>query len=235
METIRELYRDNVRDSHWIGEVVNNEDPLLNGRCRVKVFGKFDLLPEEAIPWATPMNRDQVGAHSVPRVGDIVAIRFDNGNIYHPEYWFQVDQNSALKSEVLENSETPQNVISLVYDDERNLRIYHSPEDGLVVTSGESNTEAPMLRFSPEGEIFINSDNIFIAESGTDDSEPAVRGETLSKLLQKMLDFITTHTHTSPTGPTTPPLPPVSIQGKALKSQLGQNSGEGKIKQKSTP
>jgi hypothetical protein len=31
------------------------------------------------------------------RVGDIVAVRFDNGNIYHPEYWFQVDQNGGLK------------------------------------------------------------------------------------------------------------------------------------------
>ena len=77
----KELVNDNLRETHWLGEVVINEDPLLQGRVRVKVFGKFDKLPDEAIPWATPMNRDHVGAHAVPRVGDIVAVRFDNGNI----------------------------------------------------------------------------------------------------------------------------------------------------------
>lgn len=45
-----ELYRDNLRDAHWLGEVVVNEDPLLKGRCRVKVFGKFDQLTDDAIP-----------------------------------------------------------------------------------------------------------------------------------------------------------------------------------------
>ena len=93
----KELYKDNIRDTHWLGEVVDNQDPSNNGRCRVKVYGKSDQLPNEAIPWATPMNRDQVGAHSVPRIGDIVAVRFDNGNIYHPEYWFQINQNTDLK------------------------------------------------------------------------------------------------------------------------------------------
>jgi hypothetical protein len=228
----KELYKDNIRDSHWIGEVVDNADPSNLGRCRVKVFGKFDQLPNEAIPWATPMNRDQVGAHSVPRVGDIVAIRFDNGNIYHPEYWFQVNQNTDLKSEVLDNSSAAQNVVSLVYDAERNVRIFWSPEDGLTMTTGEDKDEAPAIRFSNDGKIYLHSDNIFIASSNNDESEPAVRGETLSKLISKMLGFIKTHTHASSSGsPTTPPLPPVSLDIELTKLKLDQNIGEGKIKQ----
>ena len=43
-----ELYRDNLRETHWLGEVVINEDPLLQGRVRVKVFGKFDKLTDDA-------------------------------------------------------------------------------------------------------------------------------------------------------------------------------------------
>lgn len=31
-----ELFKDNIRDGHWLGEVVVNEDPLNQGRCRVK-------------------------------------------------------------------------------------------------------------------------------------------------------------------------------------------------------
>ena len=49
--------------------------PLLQGRARVKVYGKFDKLTNETIPWATPQNREAPGMHIVPRVGDIVAVR----------------------------------------------------------------------------------------------------------------------------------------------------------------
>ena len=112
----KELNIDNLRDSHWIGEVVDNSDPLLDGRCRVRVFGKFDNIPTSSIPWATPSNRNTPGAHAVPRVGDIVAINFDNGDIYHPEYIYHVNQNSDFKSDILSESGAPQNCISLVYD-----------------------------------------------------------------------------------------------------------------------
>lgn len=212
-----ELYRDNLRDAHWLGEVVVNQDPLLKGRCRVRVFGKFDLLTDDAIPWATPMNRDAVGSHHVPRVGDIVAVRFDNGNIYHPEYWFQVDQNDDLKSDVLEVSDAPHDVISLVYDAERNIRIYYSPEDGLVVSSANSRDGQPMIRFSADGEIFINSDNIYIASSKADTSEPAVKGQTLQDTLGDIIDTLIAHVHPA-SG--TPMLPDASMKLAIIKSKL---------------
>jgi len=226
MSTIKELGKDNIRDTHWIGEVVDNEDPLLNGRCKVKVFGKFDLLPTESIPWASPMNRDLPGSHAVPRVGDVVAVRFDNGNIYHPEYWFQVDQNSDLKSDVLEISEFPQDVISIVYDAERNLRVYYSVEDGLVITTGTANTEAPMIRLSPEGQIFLNSGDIFIATNdGGDATQPAVRGVDLQTWLDTLLDDYLAHTHPTGVGPSGPPLPPTSATAvPGLKADLTSNS-----------
>lgn len=144
-------YNENIRDSHWIGKVVDNEDPMSDGRCKVKVFGKFDKLPTEAIPWATPMNRNLPGAHVVPRKDDIVAVRFDNGDIYHPEYWFQIDQNKDLKNEVLESSSQPYNVISIVYDRERELRIWKDPVKGLFIDAdgeihlGEQATENLVL------------------------------------------------------------------------------------------
>ena len=217
-----ELFVDNARDGHWIGEVVINEDPLNDGRCRVKVFGKFDLLPDEAIPWATPQNRETPGAHAVPRVGDIVAVRFDNGNIYHPEYWFQVDQNVELKEDILNNSDAPYDVISLVYDAERNLRIYHSPEDGLVITRGSGAKERPMIQIDEEGFIKISTDakmfldcgDIFISntgEGGADEEQPAVRGQSLQDWLQMWLDDYNTHIHPTGVGPSGPPMPPTPV------------------------
>jgi hypothetical protein len=168
------------------------------------------------------MNRDAVGSHHVPRVGDIVAVRFDNGNIYHPEYWFQVDQNDDLKTDVLEASDAPHDVISLVYDAERNLRIYHSPEDGLVITRGSGAKERPMIQIDEEGFIKISTDakmfldcgDIFISntgEGGADETEPAVRGQSLQDWLQKLLDDYNTHIHPTGVGPSGPPMPPTPV------------------------
>ena len=224
-----ELFVDNARDGHWIGEVVVNEDPLNDGRCRVKVFGKFDLLPDDAIPWATPQNRETPGAHAVPRVGDIVAVRFDNGNIYHPEYWFQIDQNPDLKTDILEASDAPHDVISLVYDAERNVRIYHSPEDGLVITRGSGAKERPMMQIDEEGFIKISTDakmfldcgDIFISnegEPGADETEPAVRGQSLQDWLQMWLDDYNAHIHPTGVGPSGPPMPPTPATVAKLKS-----------------
>lgn len=228
-----ELINDNIRDTHWLGEVVDNQDPLSNGRCKVKVFGKFDAIPTEAIPWASPMNRNLPGSHAVPRVGDIVGIRFDNGDIYHPEYLFQVNQNTDLKNDVLGKSERPYDVISLVYDanPDRNVRIYWSPEDGLVMTTGESQTSQPMIRFSREGEIFINSDNIYIATTGDEREEPAVKGQTLASLLSEIITQFNGHTHPTGVGPSGPPLPPQLPAMINLQAQIDINEGPGSIQQ----
>ena len=215
----KEIQKDNIRETHWIGEVVDNADPSNLGRCRVKVFGKFDQLPDEVIPWATPMNRDNVGAHHTPNIGTVVAVRFDNGNIYHPEYWFQIDQDKNLKKDILDPSAEPQNVVSLVYDAERNVRIWWSPEDGLTMTTGENKDAAPAIRFSNDGKIYLHSSDIFIASSNNDESEPAVRGVSLESWLDELLDDYQKHWHPTPTGPSGPPAAPTPITISTLKSK----------------
>ena len=232
MSTEKELNTDNLRDTHWLGEVIDNVDPLKLGRCKVKVLGKYDNLPDDSIPWATPMNRDAVGSHHVPRIGDIVAARFDNGNLYHPEYWFQINQNEDLKADVLEGAANAENVISLVYDAERNLRIYHSEEDGLVITRGSGAKERPLLQIDEAGDIkistdarvFLDSGNVYLSntgEGGEDTSEPAVRGKSLEAWLDDYLTLFENHIHPTGVGPSGPAksLPPTPVQIPVLKSK----------------
>lgn len=140
MESIRELGSDDLRSTNWIGEVVENKDPENLGRCKIKVFGKFDLLPTNDIPWAFPSNRMMPGQHAVPNIGDVVAVRFDNGNIYMPEYHYQIDQNEDLKNEVLDASSEPHKVVSLIYDKDKNLKIFWEPSKGLIIE-----TDGPIL------------------------------------------------------------------------------------------
>jgi hypothetical protein len=230
MATDKELDKDNIRETHWIGEVVDNNDPKFLGRCRVKVFGKFDKLPNDSIPWATPMNRDFAGSHHTPNIGTIVAVRFDNGNIYHPEYWFQINQSKSLKKDILDASEAAHNVVSLVYDEVRNIRIYHSPEDGLVITRGSGAKERPLIQIDEKGyikistteKIFLDSGNIFLSNTGEgseDEKEPAVRGVSLEKWLNKLLDDYQKHIHPTPTGPSGPPSTPTPMTISSLKSK----------------
>jgi len=192
MATDKELEKDNIRETHWLGEVVDNIDPANLSRCRVKVYGKFDLLETESIPWATAMNRD-------------------------PEYWFQINQNKELKEDILDTSELPHDVISLVYDADRNVRIYHSPEDGLVITRGTGAKERPliqideagMIKISTDEKIFLDSGNIFLSNTGEgseDETEPVVRGLSLETWLNKLLDDYKSHMHPTPQGPTGAPI-----------------------------
>lgn len=218
----KELHKDNLRDTHWLGEVVENADPKNLGRCRIKVYGKFDQLPNESIPWATPMNRDHVGAHSIPNIGTIVAVRFDNGNLYHPEYWFQINQSKAFKEDILDQSEAAQDVVSLVYDEVRNIRIYHSPEDGLIIARGNGAKERPLIQIDEQGfikittdeKIFLDAGNVFLSNTGEDsedENEPVVRGASLQEWLQTLLDDYQNHIHPTGVGPSGPPLPPTPI------------------------
>ena len=94
-----------IRNGHWLGEVVDNKDPLKNGRCRVRIFGKFDSLPNDSIPWSSAGNRSAVGQHTVPNIGEIVEVTFDNGNIYSPVYGEIVNQNKNLKDKVISKDE----------------------------------------------------------------------------------------------------------------------------------
>ena len=213
--------RDNIIGTHWIGEVIDNADPSNLGRCKVKVFGKFDDLPDDAIPWATPMNRDFVGMHHTPNIGTVVAVRFDNGNIYHPEYWFQIDQNKDLKDDILDPSGSPQDVVSLVYDSTRNVRIYHSEEDGLVITRGTGKKERPIIQLDEAGiikissdeKIFLDAGNVYLSntgESSEDTSEPTVRGKSLEAFLDIFKELYNSHIHPTPTGPSGKPIIPWS-------------------------
>jgi hypothetical protein len=210
---------NSFRDGHWLGEVVDNKDPLKNGRCKVKVYGTFDNIAIDTIPWASPGNRSSVGQHLIPNIGDVVSIIFDNGNIYAPVYSYQINQNKTLKKDILDASSKPQDVVCLIYDEVRNVRIYHSPEDGLVITRGSGIKERPIIQLDEKGiikissddKIFLDAGNVYLSNTGEDSedtSEPAVRGKSLESFLEKFKSDYNSHIHPTPSGPSGTPVKP---------------------------
>jgi hypothetical protein len=80
---------------YYTGKVVDNKDPLKTGRVRIYVPGLSDQSTElnpDGLPWAyqkTPTflgGGANSGMFSVPRVGTIVTLYFDNGSLSHPIY-----------------------------------------------------------------------------------------------------------------------------------------------------
>jgi len=168
----RELFKDNLRDSHWLGEIVSNEDPQNLGRCRIRVFGKFDLIANEDLPWAAPCTNNMHGQFAVPKVGDIVSVRFDNGNLYQPMYWFQVLQDKDMVAKVAANGALK--VVSFFYDPDR-MQFYWAADEGLKLITTEGDGE-------------INVPNVLrLVGAGGGSEEPAVLGDKNAKVLEDII------------------------------------------------
>lgn len=132
------LFEEKLLDNHWLGEVMDNKDPLKLGRCKIKVFEKFDEIKTEDLPWAMPIcssdfaggSSQGFGSFSYPRIGSIVRVRFDAGDIYHPEYFLVENMNEKMKSTIEGSYENSQ---VLRFDEDEDLQIYYTKEKGLLV------------------------------------------------------------------------------------------------------
>jgi hypothetical protein len=174
---LKNYWKDDLDSTAWLGEVVDIADPLKNGRVKIKVFGKFDLIPTEDIPWAYPGNNLTGGAasgggmFSVPKLGSIVSVRFDNGNIYHPEYFYNQKLSDEAKAEI-ENSY--ENAHIIVYDTVTagSLKIFFTEEKGLMFDYQET-------------QINIKNDKSVLIQTASGDSKIEILDDGNIKITQK--------------------------------------------------
>ena len=40
------IFEQNLYNSEWMGEIVDNKDPEFRGRCKIKIFGIFSFEEE---------------------------------------------------------------------------------------------------------------------------------------------------------------------------------------------
>ena len=75
--------------THWTGKVVDVNDNLKMGRIRVRIFGHYDEVQDEVLPWSIPEGT-YLGASSsnlvVPPLDSIVRGYFENGDPMKPVY-----------------------------------------------------------------------------------------------------------------------------------------------------
>lgn len=171
-------------NAEWVGEVVDNQDPEFSGRCRVRVYGKFDgtnklddsasgfSIPDDDLPWAYPAgsnifgggSKKGAGALSVPKVGTKVKITFSGGNIYAPEYTAVQDINESLINEIRDSY---QNSHVLFFDEDENVKIVYTPAKGLEM-------------FHKDSHIVINPDSSITIEHKETQSIIELVGSTIN-------------------------------------------------------
>ena len=236
-------YKSDLHNT-FLGEVMEVEDPLFKGRIKVKVFGKFDDIPLEDLPWSHPGMNSTGGSDSgggffsVPKLGSIVSIKFDQGNIYHPEYFFNQEISDEVKTEV--EASYP-NAHVLVYDTvtEGSLKIFFTEAKGLMLDYKESQinikpdksiiiqnasgdgilemlddgtmniTQANMINITTDADINVVCQNLIVDHAA---SVELGAGATEHLVLgEKMMALFNAHQHVGNLGaPTSPPTKPMT-------------------------
>lgn len=123
----------------YLGEVVDVADPLKEGRCRVRVFTVFDDLESQDIPWAIPIHKPtffgqdgKAGSVSIPKLGSIVGVRFNNGDLYSPEYKQIQEIGDDIKEELRKEGEYEGSHFVL-FDGDEELKVWFTVKKGLTI------------------------------------------------------------------------------------------------------
>lgn len=145
-----------LHDNDWIGVVINNEDPTFSGRAKVRVFGVYQGLKDEHIPWASPVNSLYYGANggasmSVPKIGQFVKVQFNNGDLYAPEILSIQNLDTDLINKI--KNDYPGTHV-LLYDIDADLSVIYQPNSGLMIFLKES-----FFQITPDSMITIQTED----------------------------------------------------------------------------
>jgi hypothetical protein len=158
-----------LKDNYFIGVVKDNNDPLFAGRCRIHVFGITDNIPVEHLYWASPLNStifagDGGGSMSVPKMGQVVRVQFNNGELTAPEYFSIQNIDTALIKKIQDDY---QGTHVLLWDPDEELYVIFQKNSGFQIYYKES-----FMQISPDNMITIQHSNL--------DSVVELKGDTIT-------------------------------------------------------
>jgi hypothetical protein len=115
----------------YIGTVEDIKDPTKDGRVKVRVIDiHSDEQDLESIPWATPWKDLGGGQFSLPEIGKVVVVVFDQGDINNPEYIYTEHWNINLENKLKSLGDSDyQSMRSLIFD--HKTQIYSNDGEGL--------------------------------------------------------------------------------------------------------
>lgn len=211
----------------YLGQIVENKDPLYRGRAKINVFGFFDGIPVEDLPWAEQISGLSFGGNSgggnisIPRIGTVVAVHFEENNYYKLTYHYIKEISTALLEELKEEN-SYEGTQSLLYDSEAEpgtLKIIYTKRNGLVFQLGDATIQLDTQNAGTDKEklrikIKMNEDEIRMEKQGTEQkviikSENIELGEEAAQKLifgDRFLALFNRHTHPTGVGPSGVPV-----------------------------
>jgi hypothetical protein len=172
------LVKKDLGGGHYLGVVVDNKDPEFRGRAKIRVFGIFDDLADVDLPWSHQrfeMSYGLAGGSgrmSVPKLGSVVHVHFNNGNFYSPEYKAVQELSPDLVDEIRASYDGAH---SLIYDGIERLKIYYTVQKGLVIDLKES-------------KIIIRNDNSILITHADDSSSIELKGGKITKYADQEIE-----------------------------------------------
>ena len=117
----------------YIGTVEDIKDSTKDGRVKVRVIDiHSDDQGLESIPWATPWKDLGGGQFSLPEIGKVVVVVFDQGDINSPEYIYTEHWNINLENKLKSLGDTDyQSMRSIIFD--HKTQIYSNDGEGLKI------------------------------------------------------------------------------------------------------
>jgi len=214
----------------YLGRVVDIKDPLYQGRAKIDIFGFFDGIPVEDLPWAEQIAGMSFGGNfgggniTIPRVGTIVAVHFEDNNYYKITYHYIKEFSQDLQEE-LKQENSYEGTHSIIYDSEAQpglLKMIYTKKNGLVFQLGEATIQLDTQNAGTDKEklrikIKMNDDEVRMEKSGGKQkviikSENIELGEgAVEKVIlgNKFLQLYNQHTHPTGVGPSGVPIVPM--------------------------
>lgn len=151
-----DFVQHDYHDNDWIGIVMNVDDPTFSGRAQVRVFGLFDGIENQYLPWAVPINStifagNGAGSISIPKIGQFVRIQFNNGDQYAPEYMAIQNVDTELIQRI--KDDYPGTHV-LLYDPDEELTVIYQVNSGFQLYLKQS-----FIQITPDTMITLQTPN----------------------------------------------------------------------------
>ena len=138
-------HTDHNFNAYYLGKVEAIDDPKFEGRCKVRVFSLFDDMDIVDLPWANPAAKPtffgqdaRAGSISIPKIGAVVGVKFNNGDIYSPEYSQVQELGEDIKDELKKGNKKYEGSHFILFDGDEEIKFWFDREIGLQMELKQS-------------------------------------------------------------------------------------------------